>query len=51
MVPIQDADLIEGARTLATELLASGEVGQGETGLRSWIEAHFPGADRYLGSG
>ncbi len=50
--PLQDAGLIEGARTLATELLAGGETGAGGgAGLRGWIEAHFPGADRYLGSG
>ncbi len=48
--PVSDLDLIEGARTLALELL-SGEVSRGGTELKSWIEAHFAGADLYLGSG
>jgi ATP-dependent DNA helicase RecG len=46
-----DLDLIDGARALAEELM-SGEVARGgETELKSWIEAHFAGAELNLQSG
>jgi len=48
--PAKDLDLIEAARGLAQELL-SGEETRGEAKLRSWIEAHFEDAERYLESG
>ena len=48
---MRDLDLIEGARTLAQELLSGEEAQGGEARLKSWIEAHFAGADRYLESG
>ncbi|HEY2925150.1 MAG TPA: ATP-dependent DNA helicase RecG [Candidatus Eisenbacteria bacterium] len=48
---MRDLDLIEGARALAQELLSEEEGKGGEAKLKSWIEAHFAGADRYLESG
>jgi len=48
--PARDLDLIEAARGLAQELL-SGEEARGEAKLKSWIEAHFADAERYLESG
>ncbi len=48
--PAHDLDLIEAARGLAQELL-SGEEARGEGRLKSWIEANFAGAERYLESG
>lgn len=46
-----DLDLIDAARALAEELM-SGEVARGgETELKSWIEAHFAGAEQNLQSG
>ncbi len=46
-----DLDLIESARALAEELM-SGEMARGgEAELKSWIEAHFAGAELYLQSG
>ena len=49
--PVADLDLIEGARTLAQDLLQREEMKGGEAKLKSWIEAHFAGADLYLQSG
>ena len=49
--PVLDLDLIEGARGLAQELLSGEETRGGEAKLKSWIEAHFAGAERYLESG
>jgi ATP-dependent DNA helicase RecG len=49
--PLQDQDLVEAARAIGAELLASQEEIEGEGGVRRWIEAHFAGAERYLGSG
>jgi ATP-dependent DNA helicase RecG len=49
--PVSDLDLIEGARALAQDLLSGESSRGGGTGLKSWIEAHFAGADLYLGSG
>jgi ATP-dependent DNA helicase RecG len=48
---MRDLDLIEGARGLAEELLSGVESQGGEGALKSWIEAHFAGADRFLKSG
>jgi len=48
---MRDADLIEGARDLGAQLLDQGEAEEGEQRLRTWITAHFAGAERYLGSG
>jgi ATP-dependent DNA helicase RecG len=48
--PAKDLDLIEAARGLSQELL-SGEETRGEAKLKSWIEAHFEDAERYLESG
>ena len=47
----RDLDLIEGARALAEELLSGEETRGGPAKLKSWIEAHFAGADRYLEAG
>jgi ATP-dependent DNA helicase RecG len=49
--PLLHSDLMEEARTLSIELLESAEREEGEGRLKGWIEAHFAGADRYLGSG
>lgn len=49
--PLQDSDLVESARTIGAELLAERAETEGSDGLRAWIEAHFAGAERYLGSG
>ncbi len=49
--PLQDSDLVEAARTIGAELLAEHAETEGSDGLRAWIEAHFAGAERYLGSG
>ena len=49
--PVADLDLIEAARTLAQEMLSGEEARGGAAKLKSWIEAHFEGADRYLQSG
>lgn len=49
--PLQDSDLVEAARTIGAELLAERTESEGSEGLRAWIEAHFAGAERYLGSG
>ncbi len=46
----RDLDLVERARSIAGELLSREGVSVGK-GLRLWIEAHFAGAERYLGSG
>jgi len=48
---LQDNDLVEAARTIGAELLAERAESEGSDGLRAWIEAHFAGAERYLGSG
>jgi ATP-dependent DNA helicase RecG len=49
--PMRDADLVDAAREWSAMLLdrAEGEGGAGATAM--WIRAHFPGAERYLGSG
>ena len=49
--PLLHADLMEAARTISSELLDQGEREEGEAKLRGWIEAHFAGAERLLGSG
>jgi len=49
--PIRDQDLIEAARGLASDLLGTEEAKGGDLRLKSWIDAHFAGADRYLESG
>jgi ATP-dependent DNA helicase RecG len=49
--PLQDSDLMEAARAIGAELLAAGEKAEGTANLRGWIEAHFAGADQFLGSG
>jgi ATP-dependent DNA helicase RecG len=48
--PMRDQDLIEAGRDWAVEILKRGEAEEGER-LKAWIEAHFPGAAGYLGSG
>jgi ATP-dependent DNA helicase RecG len=48
---VRDQDLIEAARGLASELLGGEEAKGGGARLKSWIDAHFAGADRYLESG
>jgi ATP-dependent DNA helicase RecG len=48
---LRDADLMEDARALAEELLSRGGADGGGERLRGWIETHFAGAERYLGSG
>jgi hypothetical protein len=42
---------MEAARAIGAELLAAGEKAEGTANLRGWIEAHFAGADQFLGSG
>ncbi len=49
--PSRDTDLIEAAREWGRLLLEQGQAERGGPGLKAWIEAHFAGADRYLGSG
>ena len=49
--PVMDLDLIEAARGLAKELLSRQEAVGGDARLKTWIEAHFAGAERYLESG
>jgi ATP-dependent DNA helicase RecG len=49
--PVADLDLIEGARALAQEMLTGEEARGGEATLKSWIEAHFGGAELFLQSG
>jgi len=49
--PLLHADLMEVAREISAELLDQGEREEGEAKLRGWIEAHFAGAERFLGSG
>ncbi|HMI30625.1 MAG TPA: ATP-dependent DNA helicase RecG [Candidatus Limnocylindrales bacterium] len=49
--PIRDQDLIEAVRGLATDLMGGEEAKGGDAKLKSWIDAHFAGADRYLESG
>src|SRR2546426_3252252 len=48
---MRDLDLIEGARSLAQELLSGEEARGGGGTLQNWIQAHFAGAGRYLESG
>jgi ATP-dependent DNA helicase RecG len=49
--PVVDLDLIEAARGLAKELLSRQGIEGDEARLKTWIEAHFAGAERYLESG
>jgi len=49
--PTRDPDLIEATREWGRLLLEQGQAEEGAPRLRAWIEAHFAGADRYLGSG
>jgi len=49
--PVSDLDLVEAARGLAKELLSRQEAAGGDARLKTWIEAHFAGAERYLASG
>jgi len=49
--PLLDSDLVEAARTIGRELLEERAEAEGNGGLRAWIETHFAGAERYLGSG
>jgi len=49
--PVSDLDLVEAARGLAKELLSKQEAAGGDARLKTWIEAHFAGAERYLASG
>ena len=49
--PARDPDLIEATREWGRLLLEQGQAEEGAPRLRAWIEAHFAGADRYLGSG
>jgi ATP-dependent DNA helicase RecG len=50
--PARDTDLVQMSREWGRLLLDRGQAeGGGEPKLRAWIEAHFAGADRYLGSG
>ena len=49
--PVADLDLIEAARGLAKEVLSKQEIEGDEARLKTWIEAHFAGAERYLESG
>jgi ATP-dependent DNA helicase RecG len=49
--PLKDADLIEAGREWGPLLVERGQSEGGEHRVRQWIEAHFAGADRYLGSG
>ncbi|MGE5177428.1 MAG: ATP-dependent DNA helicase RecG [Hyphomicrobiales bacterium] len=49
--PMADQDLAEAARRIGADLLERQERERGGERLRSWIEAHFAGAERFLGSG
>jgi ATP-dependent DNA helicase RecG len=49
--PVADLDLIEAARGLAKELLSAQGIEGDQARLKTWIEAHFAGAERYLQSG
>ena len=49
--PVADLDLIEAARGLAKELLSTQGIEGDQARLKTWIEAHFAGAERYLQSG
>jgi ATP-dependent DNA helicase RecG len=49
--PLHDSDLVEAARSIGAELLADREEAGGAESVRAWIEAHFAGAERFLGSG
>ncbi len=49
--PMRDQDLIEAAREWGAILMDRGVEEGGTARLRAWIEAHFAGAERYLGSG
>jgi len=49
--PLLDSDLVEAARKIGSELLEERAETEGSVGLRAWIETHFAGAERYLGSG
>ena len=49
--PLLHADLMEAARAISAELLDQGEREEGDDRLRGWIETHFAGAERFLGSG
>jgi len=49
--PALDLDLIEAARGLAKDLLSREGGPGGDARLKTWIEAHFAGADRFLESG
>jgi len=49
--PLLDNDLVEAARDIGRDLLAERAEAEEGGGLRAWIEAHFAGAERYLGSG
>ncbi len=49
--PLQDNDLVEAAREIGAALLAEGEEADGGANLGKWIETHFAGAERFLGSG
>jgi ATP-dependent DNA helicase RecG len=48
--PMRDADLIEAAREWSAALLDRAE-SEGGGATARWIQLHFPGAERYLGSG
>jgi ATP-dependent DNA helicase RecG len=49
--PLLDSDLVEAARSIGQTMLEERAESEGSGGLRGWIEAHFAGAERYLGSG
>jgi len=49
--PLLDIDLVEAARKIGRAMLEERAEIEGSMGLRAWIEAHFAGAERYLGSG
>src|SRR6266850_1834783 len=49
--PVADLDLIEAARGVAKEVLSKQEIEGDKARLKTWIEAHFAGAERYLQSG
>ena len=49
--PLLDIDLVEAARKIGRAMLEERSEIEGSAGLRAWIEAHFAGAERYLGSG
>ncbi len=46
-----DTDLMDAVREWGRLLLEQGQAEEGAPRLRAWIETHFAGADRYLGSG